>query len=314
MYQQIARNKRRSVLYLAMFLVAWLGIGALIGWLLAITSGSSADGSTRGYGYLITGLGVAGLLATAGIVFTLTSGSHLVLAVAGARLADPRRYPQLYHLVEALALGDGLPMPAVYVIDDPSPNAFATGISPDRAAVTVTSGLLAVMDREELEGVLAHEMSHIKNYDTRLLLVVTTLIGMAGLLASMIWRSSFLIRGRGRSQDQLTLVVLAGGLLLAVIGFIVGPIIRFAVSRQRESLADASGVELTRNPEGLIRALRRLQANDIPLARVNHVTSAMCIDDPLQHHAGQMHRLFDTHPPLAERIAALERIAAGQSV
>ena len=178
-----------------------------------------------------------------------------MLAVAGAQPADRNRYPQLYNLVEALAIGDGLPMPAVYVVEDRSPNAFATGISPAKAAVTVTTGLLAVMDREELEGVLGHEISHIKNYDTRLLLIVTTLLGMAGLLASLIWRSAFFARGgRGRDNNQFAMLLLLAGLLLAIVGFVVGPIIRLALSRRRESLADASSVELTRNPVGLIRA------------------------------------------------------------
>jgi heat shock protein HtpX len=196
----------------------------------------------------------------------------------------------------------------------PSPNAFATGMSPDRAAITVTTGLLAVMDREELEGVLGHEISHIRNYDTRLLLVVSTLIGMAALLAGLVWRSTLFTRTRGRNGAQIMLVVLVAGALLAVVGFILGPIIRLALSRRRESLADVSGVELTRNPTGLIRALRTLQANDTPLTRANHATAAMCIDDPLQHHRGALHRLFDTHPPIADRIAVLERIAQGLTV
>ena len=315
MYEEIARNKRRSAGYIAAFAVAWLGIGAVVGWV-------AADTSTRQFGTaapvgpdIAAGVFVAALLAVTAIVFTLTSGTRLVLSVAGAKPADPARYPQLCNLVEALAMGDGLPMPAVYVVDDPSPNAFATGISPAKAAVTVTTGLLAVMDREELEGVLGHELSHIKNYDTRLLLIVTTLLGMAGLLASLIWRSAFFMRGgRGRNNDQFAILLLLAGLLLAIVGFVIGPIIRLALSRRRESLADASSVELTRNPAGLIRALKALQTNDVPLAKANHATAAMCIDDPLQHHESRVHRLFDTHPPLAERIAVLERMAQGTSV
>jgi heat shock protein HtpX len=153
-YEQIARNKRQTVIYIGAFIVVWLGLGLLVGWL--------------------------------------------------AEPADPKRYAQLYDLVQALALGDGLPMPAVYVVTDSSPNAFATGISPARASITVTSSLLAIMDREELEGVLGHELSHTKNYDTRLLLIVTTLLGMAALLASVVWRGAFFVRGRGRNSGQLT--------------------------------------------------------------------------------------------------------------
>jgi len=314
MYEQIARNKRRTIGYTAAFVVTWFGAGAAIGWLIAVLAAPSGAPAAVGADVL-AGAVVAGILALIGVVVVLTSGDRLVLAVAGARPADPVRDARLCNLVSALAIGDGLPEPAVYVVDDPSPNAFATGLRPDRASITVTTGLLAVMDREELEGVLGHELSHIRNYDTRLLLVVTTLIGIAGLLASLVWRSAFFARGgRGRDGGQIALVLLAAGALLAVVGFLVGPIIRLALSRRRELLADASSVELTRNPTGLIRALRTLQRNDQPLVRANHVTAAMCIDDPLQHHEGRSHRLFDTHPPLEERIAALERMAAGSSV
>ena len=314
MYEQIARNKRRTVVYMAVFFLTWLGIGAAVGALVAAYRPAETGNTSAATGDVIVGVGFAAVIALAGIGFTLVSGTRLVLSVAGARLADQRRYAQLYHLVEALALGDGLPTPAVYIVEDPSPNAFATGISPARAEVTVTTGLLAMMDREELEGVLAHEMSHIKNYDTRLLLVVSTLIGLAGLLASVVWRTAFFTRSRGRDGAQLMLLVLVAGVLLSVVGFIVGPVIRLALSRRREALADASGVALSRNPAGLIRALRKLQVNDTPLVRVNHVTAAMCIDDPLQHHTSAIHRLFDTHPPIADRIAVLERMVHGLSV
>src|SRR5581483_2185774 len=160
--------------------------------------------------------------------------------------------PALHHVVEALAIGEGIPKPAVYVIDDPSPNAFATGISPDRAAISVTTGLLGLMNREELEGVVGHEMSHIKNYDVRLLLIVSTLIGMAGLLASLVWRSAFFMRPRGRDSGQIATVVLLAGLLLGLVAMIFGPLVRLALSRRREELADVSSAELTRNPAGLI--------------------------------------------------------------
>jgi heat shock protein HtpX len=199
----------------------------------------------------------------------------------------------------------------VHVIDDPSPNAFATGISPQRAAITATTGLLATMNRAELEGVVSHEMSHIRNYDVRLILIVTTLIGFAGLLASLLWRTAFFARPRGRDGDQVMVFVIAAGVLLTIVAVVVGPLIQLALSRRREELADVSGVELTRNPMGLIHALQKLEQNDKPFAKFNHASAAMCIDDPLQHHEGWSHRLFDTHPPIAERIAILQRIAQG---
>ncbi len=312
MYEQIARNKRRSILYISAFFLAWLGIGAVVGLLFsAIGSSKAGNGPASD---VVTGMLIAALAAAGAIVFTLRSGTRLVLSVAGAVPASRDQYPVLFNLVEALALGDGSPIPAIYVVQDDSPNAFATGLSPARAAVTVTSGLLAIMDREELEGVLAHELSHIRNYDTRLLLVVSTLIGLAGLLASLVWRSAFFTRSRGRDGQQIMLLIFAAGALLSIVAFVVGPLIRLALSRRRESLADASAVELSRNPAGLLSALRKLQANDTPLKKMNHATAAMAIDDPLQHHPSRMHRLFDTHPPLAERIAVLERMEQGLSV
>ena len=312
MYEQIARNKRRSVVYVLLFFLIWLGVGALVG-LVAAQVAQPGTPSPR-TADLLTGMAVAGLLALVGIAYSLSSGARLVLAISGAHAADPDRYAQLHHIVEALAIGDGIPKPAVYVIDDPSPNAFATGTSPNRAAVTATTGLLTIMNREQLEGVIAHEMSHIKDYDIRLLLVVSTLIGMAGLLASLIWRSAYYPGQRGRDSGQLLLVMYAAGVLLALVAVLVGPLIRLALSRRREELADVSGVELTRNPVGLIGALRKLQQNDRPFAKFNHATAAMCIDDPLQHHESWFHQLFDTHPPIDERIAILEQIGQGETV
>ena len=172
----------------------------------------------------------------------------MILRVSGAEPADPAQYPQLNNVVEALAIGDGIPEPAVYVISDPSPNAFSTGVSPDKAAITFTTGLLAIMNREELEGVASHEISHIKNYDIRLLLIEGTMIGMAAMLASILWRTALYPgggRGRGRGgAAQVMLVVLAAAALLAIVGLIFGPLARLALSRRRESLADVGGVEL----------------------------------------------------------------------
>jgi len=309
MYEQIAKNKRRAAVCVILFFVVWVGIGALLGFLWAELSRPSSGPSPGVGGAITVGIVVAAVLALAGIGFSFTSGRRLVLSVSGARPADPSQYRQLHDIVEALAIGEGFAKPEVFVIDDPSPNAFATGMSPEHAAITVTTGLLATMNREELEGVIAHEMSHIKNYDVRLLLIVGTLIGLAGLLASVVWRSVFFMRGRGRQSGQLMIIVFAAGALFAVVALIFGPLVRLALSRRRESLADISGVGLTRNPVGLISALKKLQANDKPFAKFNHATAAMCIDDPLQHHEGRFHHLFDTHPPIAERIAALEQLS-----
>ncbi len=322
MYSEIASNKRRSIIFVGVFFVLWLAIGAACGLIFravehpAQMNATGAYVSTSyGWSPVVVGVVIGAFLAIAGIAYSLTSGAALVLRVSGAQPADPAQFKQLHDVVEALALGEGLPKPAVYVIDDPSPNAFATGISPNKAAITFTTGLLSIMNREEIEGVASHEMSHIKNHDIRLLLVVSTMIGMAALLASVLWRSAlFSNMGRNRQGGQIVIVLFAAGLMLAIVGIVFGPLIRLALSRRRESLADASGVELTRNPAGLLSALKKLQTNDKPFKAMNHSTAAMCIDDPLQHHETWYHRLYDTHPPIEERIAVLEKIASGGSV
>jgi heat shock protein HtpX len=323
MYNEIARNKRRSIIFIGIFFVLWVLIGAVVGLVVkALAHGTQVNANGQlvsvhyGWAPVVAGAVIGAILAIFGILFSLRRGAALVLRVSGAQPADPTQYKQLHDVVETLAIGEGIPKPTVYVINDPSPNAFATGVSPDKAAITFTTGLLTTMNREELEGVASHEMSHIKNHDIRLLLVVSTMIGMAALLASILWRGAFFANmGRGgRSGGQLVIIIFVAGALLAIVGLIFGPLIRLALSRRRESLADVSGVELTRNPAGLLSALKKLQQNDKPFKGMNHSTAAMCIDDPLQHHETWFHRLYDTHPPLEERIAVLERIASGQSV
>ncbi|TMD71113.1 MAG: hypothetical protein E6I81_11610 [Chloroflexi bacterium] len=296
MYHQIARNKRNSVIVIGGFLLVWLAVGAIVG---ALASGGNGA---------IAGAIVLGILGICAALYAYYFGSATVLSAMGAQPADSRQYQQLYNVVQALAIGDGLPLPKVYIINDPSPNAFATGRDPNHSAVTVTTGLLQMMNREELEAVLAHEMSHVKNFDVRLLLVVTTMIGMAALISSVFWNSV----GRMRIRGQGALIVLAIGVLFTLVAVIVGPLMQLALSRQRESLADVSGVELTRNPQALISALQKIAQNDRPPERFNHAVAAMMIDNPEEHHGSFFARLFDTHPPIAERIAALQRIASVQ--
>ena len=298
MYHQITRNKRNSVIVIIGFLAVWLVAGSIVG---AIAYGS---------GGAITGAVILGLLGVGAALFSYYFGSQTVLSAVGAKEADPHQYLQLYNIVQTLAIGDGLPMPKVYVMDDASPNAFATGRDPNHAAVTVTTGLLQMMNREELEGVIAHEMSHVKNFDVRLLLVVTTMIGLAALIASMFWNGAFRFRSR---DERAVLIVFAVGIIFTLIAFLVGPLMQLALSRQRESLADVSGVELTRNPVGLISALKKIAQNDKPPEHFNHAVAAMMIDNPTEHHGSFFNHLFDTHPPIEERIAALEKIASVQT-
>jgi len=297
MYHQIARNKRNSIIVITGFLLVWLLAGFVIGEF------------AGGLSYAITGAIVLGILGVLAALYSYYLGSATVLSAVGAHEADPQQFQQLYNIVQTLAIGDGLPVPKVYIIEDPSPNAFATGRDPQHAAVTVTTGLLQMMNREELEGVLAHEMSHIKNFDVRLLLVVTTMIGLAAIISSVVWNGALRFRSR---DGRALLVVFAVGIIFTLIAFIVGPIMQLALSRQRESLADVSGVDLTRNPVGLINALKKIAGNEKPMQRFNHAVAAMCIDNPTEHHGSFFNHLFDTHPPIEERIAALEKIASVQ--
>jgi heat shock protein HtpX len=298
MYHQISRNKRNSIIVITGFLLVWLLAGFVIGEF------------AGGLNYAITGAIILGILGVLAALYSYYLGSATVLSAVGAHEADPQQFQQLYNIVQTLAIGDGLPVPKVYIIEDPSPNAFATGRDPQHAAVTVTTGLLQMMNREELEGVLAHEMSHIKNFDVRLLLVVTTMIGLAAIISSVVWNGALRFRSR---DDRALLVVFAVGIIFTLIAFIVGPIMQLALSRQRESLADVSGVDLTRNPVGLISALKKIAANEKPMQRFNHAVAAMCIDNPTEHHGSFFNHLFDTHPPIEERIAALEKIASVQT-
>src|SRR6266849_1989117 len=277
MYHQISRNKRNSIIVITGFLLVWLLAGFVIGEF------------AGGLNYAITGAIILGVLGVLAALYSYYLGSATVLSAVGAHEADPHQFQQLYNIVQTLAIGDGLPVPKVYIIEDPSPNAFATGRDPQHAAVTVTTGLLQMMNREELEGVVAHEMSHIKNFDVRLLLVVTTMIGLAAIISSVVWNGALRFRSR---DGRALLVVFAVGIIFTLIALIVGPIMQLALSRQRESLADVSGVDLTRNPVGLISALKKIAANEKPMQRFNH--------------------LFDTHPTIEERIAALEKIASVQ--
>ncbi|TMF45923.1 MAG: zinc metalloprotease HtpX [Chloroflexi bacterium] len=297
MYHQIARNKRNSIIVITGFLLVWLLAGFVVGEF------------AGGLSYAITGAIILGILGVLAALYSYYLGSATVLSAVGAHEADPQQFQQLYNIVQTLAIGDGLPVPKVYIIEDPSPNAFATGRDPQHAAVTVTTGLLQMMNREELEGVLAHEMSHIKNFDVRLLLVVTTMIGLAAIISSLVWNGALRFRSR---DDRALLIVFAVGIIFTLIAFIVGPIMQLALSRQRESLADVSGVDLTRNPAGLIGALKKIAANEKPMQRFNHAVAAMCIDNPTEHHGSFFNHLFDTHPPIEERIAALEKIASVQ--
>ena len=301
MFELIRSNKRRSVALVGSFVLVAVVIGAVAGYL-------------AGFGW--GGMAIAFVLAGAMAFFSYWRADKIALAVSRAKPADPAQYRRLYNLVEGLCIASGLPQPAIYIVDDPAPNAFATGRNPEHAAIAVTTGLLGMMNRVELEGVVAHELSHIKNYDILVSTLAVTLVGAVALVTDMAIRMMWWNGGRSRrSGDQDN-----GGNPLAIIGFallILAPFVARAmqatISRKRETLADISACQLTRYPPGLISALEKLQADTTVTHAATSATAHLWIEQPMsgvgdRGRLGSVHRLFDTHPPLDERIALLKEL------
>jgi heat shock protein HtpX len=232
----------------------------------------------------------------------------IILSLSKARPADRNRDFNFFTVAENLAMAAQIPKPKLYVIDDSSPNAFATGRDPQHAVVVATTGLLSKLDRTELEGVIAHELSHVKNFDTRLMSIVTILVGMVTLLADWLIRGSS-VKGRGNSKDSgLSGVLFVVGIGLAVLSPIIANLIKLALSRQLEFLADASAVKLTRFPEGLAKALEKINRDKEPLEVANKATAHLFITNPLKNRhdrIGMFANFFNTHPPVGERIKIL---------
>ncbi len=308
-YAQIAANRRAS---LALMLVVTLLLVALAG--------------TAGYalGYEWYGIPFALILAAILASTSYFGGDRLVLAASDAREIDRANPPdtlnQLMNVVEEMRLASGLPMPRVFVIPDTAPNAFATGRDPKHASLAVTSGLVEKMDREELQGVVAHEMSHIRNFDIRFMLLIGVMVGTIALIADWFLRISFwggLGRGRRSGGDRegggLMAVILIIALLLSVISPLIGRLVMLAASRRREGLADVSAVELTRNPLGLAGALRKIADDPEVLEAANKATQHMYIVNPIKAFEKRSSSMWDTHPPLAERIRVLESLAGASA-
>lgn len=295
MYSQIDSNKRKTWVLIALF----TGVMLLIGFAFYQYTGEPVSVS------------LAAIIAIAMALFSYYSGDVVALRLSGAKPADPQRDAYVVRLVENLAITAGLPMPKVYLIDDQAINAFATGRDPQHASVAVTTGAIQQLENEELEGVLAHELSHVANYDIRLMTVVIVLVGLASLLSDWFVRMSWGGRGsrssrdsRGGAQGILVLI----GLVFLVLAPIIAKLIQLAVSRRREFLADASGALLTRYPEGLARALEKIgTTNAQPMRHAHEATAHLYISSPFG--AGRrLSKLFSTHPPLPERIAALRQM------
>jgi heat shock protein HtpX len=299
MYDAQAQNRWRTVLLIVAFTVLVAVVAFVAG---DILGGSPSAG--------VAFIPLAILFSAGTSLFSYFAGDKLVLAQSRAREVPEGEEKVLRDVVETLALGLGIPTPKLYVIEDPAPNAFATGRDPRHASVAVTRGLLEVMDRSELEGVIAHELSHVGNRDIRVMLLVTVLVGTVALLSDWLLRSMWW-GGRDRDRDRgsgggLLLIV---GIVLAILTPIIATLIQLAVSRQREYLADASGAFLTRYPEGLANALRKIAADRNVLSVANKATASLYIANPLKDHPFQFDRLFDTHPPIEERIRRLEAMA-----
>ena len=292
-YDAAAANRWRTVL----LVVAFTAIIALLGYFVGE------------YFYPGGGLAVLpfALALSLGSAFTsYFAGDRIVLAQSQARELAPNEETELHNVVETLAIGLGIPVPKLYVIEDSAPNAFATGRDPLHASVVVTRGLIDKMDRTELEGVIAHELSHVGNRDIRVMLLVTILVGTVALLADWMWRSMFWGRGRGRDRGGGNAIIAVAAIVLAILTPIIATLIQLAVSRQREYLTDASGALLTRYPPGLASALRKIAADREVLEVANKATASLYIANPLKDAPTFLDHLFDTHPPIEERIKRLE--------
>lgn len=295
-YSQIDSNKRRTWLIILLF----VGLLTLLGYLFGQASGGGLTG-------LFLALIFSGLTSLGSYYYS----DRLVLYISGAALVKEETNPQLYRLVENLCLGAGLPRPKIYLINDSAPNAFATGRGPQHASLCVTTGLLEKLDKLELEGVLAHELAHVKNFDIRLMSLVAVLVGSVTLLADWFMRSLWWGGGR-RSRDDdrggnTAALIMLLAIVFALLSPLVATLIQLAISRRREYLADASGALLTRYPEGLARALEKIAADREPLEAANKATAHLYIVNPLkgQEAVGWFAALFNTHPPVKERIARL---------
>jgi len=307
MFDQIARNKRRTFLLLAIFVVLVAAVAIGLGYLF------------RAGTWFVP---VAIVIAIAMAWGSYFSSDRIALAASRARPADPTEYARYHNLVEGLCIASGLPKPRLYVVDDPAPNAFATGRNPKHAAVAVTTGLLEQMNRVELEGVLAHELSHVKNYDILVTTIAVTAVGAVALMADLglryMWWGGRAGRRDSNDSGPAGAIIAIIALALLVLAPFIAQLMQFAMSRNREYLADASGVALTRYPPGLISALERLRDDQAVVHHATRATAQMWIESPLDRaqaapdeekkRGSWLNRAFDTHPPLEDRIARLKEM------
>lgn len=294
LYNAIDSNKRKTWILLIMFSV----FAVLLISVLGIYAGLAPEPALL-FGFIFA------------IVYSLISyyfADKVVLSVSGAKEIKKKDAPELYRIIENLAIASGLPTPKIYIIDDDSPNAFATGRDPEHASVAFTTGLLKIMNKQELEGIAAHELSHIKNFDIRIMTIIVVLVGLIVLASSLIFRVG-LYSNRGNRKDNAGVIILIVGIILGILSPIVAQVIKLTISRTREYLADQSSALMTRHPEGLASALTKLRDHSKPLKKATHATAHLYIANPFgnkkEASASWLNRMFMTHPPINDRIAKL---------
>jgi len=293
-YEQIDSNKRRSFWVITLFIAFVTAFGYFFSYIYGYD-----------YSFLIFAIFVSGI----GSWISYYNSDTIALSIAGAHPVTHQRYPQYFNIVQNLSAVAQVPAPKLYVIDSPAFNAFATGRDPQHAALAVTQGLLDNLNRTELEGVIAHELSHIRNYDTRLMTIVAILVGSIAMVLNWSWRVSWHKSSDQSDSKEANAIIMIIGIIFIILAPIIAQLIQLAISRRREFYADASAAHITRQPSGLINALKKIQANEsIQLETANTATAHLYIDDPVttETHGSWLANLFSTHPPIAERIKALE--------
>lgn len=309
MYDELKANKRRSILLILGFVV----IVFALGWAFSTLVGGGP-----------IGIGIALLLAGGAALLSYWKSDAIALAMSHAHPADPREYARLYNLVDGLCIASGLPKPRLFIVDDDAPNAFATGRDQKHAAIAVTTGLLAKLDRLELEAVLAHELGHIKNNDILVATLAVTMVGAIAILSDLglrvlWWGGTSHKNDRDKDNAGFGAILAVLALVLLVLTPVIAKLMQFAISRRRETLADVTGVSMTRYPPGLIRALEKLRDDDTVVHSNSRATAHLWIESPMPRRAGEdrergesrmlkLNRMFDTHPPIEDRIAALREL------
>lgn len=296
MFEEVRGNKIKSVALIVLFLFLVAALGLVVGLF---------------YGSLVFGIALTTIAGLVYVLIVYNSGDQMILTMTGAKPVTKKEYPYLYHTLEGLSIAAGIPVPKAYVIEDSALNAFATGKDPEHASITVTTGLLAKMNRQELEGVVAHEMSHVKNYDIRFMMLAVVLVGLVTLLSDFILRS-FLWSGHKRDNrggGNIQIVFILIGLLFAILAPVIGYLIKMAVSRKREFMADANAAILTRYPPGLASALEKIKKDPDPLVdKANKATAHLFISTPFRKEHSFVTNIFATHPPIEERIKRLKEM------